>query len=732
MTNGKKCEPSVLSQEEKRKRREQQLDQIDVAISNVISATENQAQSAFISDTEQQIQQKIKQAESISAIENPPSKTNPQEQKEPKEFIPSVNVEISPADQLPEPAISRTEYNLPRALVEEVITNPVLDESLLNDLDDLVIQTKIIDPCDPEVLANRIKEFKELGKEMCFPVAPSSEEKKAQRDKILTSVAALILSNSGNPESSPQIANIQSTQQSGQVNTGIRPEDVDTLIQKLIPDSNLISAGESQRCIGKIQAAVEEIKQHNEFVKEELELLGERVVNFFALMVSFDYQLHVLLLYAKRYNIESYTDLITTTLGNIEQLLEEFPLPDLLDEDNQFDSQVANTYRDFLLEQIGFWRTQIRNLQPSGVTANQNNIAGREKEASDAFDNIPPLLQDDFSRISDPINIHNIRFFTNLEDRNGRLTDLLEVMSREPTQREIDEDTYFENLMQETTDYLQGTLFPVITDQIRTESINAAQIVHPVLKYRRTQNDLRNKFIEIRDLWLPFIESVINTYEISDLQSQKEKAVEILHQVECGGQPIIGLEVPENEPCNTVIDLGWKTFPVDEETDVKNLKYWQCFQETLNKVALLPQFYSIGLIIPTPGGIIRVPLPVKWIPLAVIPTQASIIVIWLTINGIVVSPTIWIWRFKPLGDGQSDHLQLFRGGNQNIKQRTRTIAVSNTIVGGLDTNPELTKIQSVYTEDDIPVNHRMSQNNLPWVNYLNRWCSTAKPYMGFI
>lgn len=97
-----------------------------------------------------------------------------------------------------------------------------------------------------------------------------------------------------------------------------------------------------------------------------------------------------------------------------------------------------------------------------------------------------------------------------------------------------------------------------------------------------------------------------------------------------------------------------------------DLKYWFQFAKILNKVALLPlpqnvntlRYWSVGLFFPTPAGkLVKIPLPIIWIPLIVIPNQTGVIVIFLTINGLFISPII----FKFDSTGNKQHLLTVKG-----------------------------------------------------------------------
>lgn len=99
---------------------------------------------------------------------------------------------------------------------------------------------------------------------------------------------------------------------------------------------------------------------------------------------------------------------------------------------------------------------------------------------------------------------------------------------------------------------------------------------------------------------------------------------------------------------------------------ILDFKYWLCFSKILNKVALLPfpksptslRYWPVGLFFPTPAGkLIKIPLPIIWIPLIVIPNPTGVIVIFLTINGAFISPVM----FRLDSTGAKYHQLTIRG-----------------------------------------------------------------------
>lgn len=76
--------------------------------------------------------------------------------------------------------------------------------------------------------------------------------------------------------------------------------------------------------------------------------------------------------------------------------------------------------------------------------------------------------------------------------------------------------------------------------------------------------------------------------------------------------------------------------------------YWVRFAAYATAVNVLPlpgsggfRYWPIGLTIPNPSGLIKIPLPIIWIPIAVIPLQVGIFVIFIGLCGICPSPVVF-------------------------------------------------------------------------------------------
>jgi hypothetical protein len=134
----------------------------------------------------------------------------------------------------------------------------------------------------------------------------------------------------------------------------------------------------------------------------------------------------------------------------------------------------------------------------------------------------------------------------------------------------------------------------------------------------------------------------------------------------------------ETQPANCVSVMGklgkdpLYLKSITEGTDAtlpcsNQLCYWVQFSLVANIMGLIPmpnlpnfnqlRYWPVGFVIPTPGGLIKIPLPVIWLPLVSIATPMGTIVIFLTINGIFISPII----FFVSSTGFKQHIFTVRG-----------------------------------------------------------------------
>jgi len=177
-------------------------------------------------------------------------------------------------------------------------------------------------------------------------------------------------------------------------------------------------------------------------------------------------------------------------------------------------------------------------------------------------------------------------------------------------------------------------------------------------------------------------------------------------------------------------DLNFNGMPDFTLPQADSLKYWQKFAAFASVANLLPIHWSVGLLLPSPSGVVKVKLPTIWIALAVVPLPGRMLVVFLGICGVVPSPFVWEWRFPPSGEGSSHFLLSWRKFDWKIKDKTGTETFPLPIFDGQDIAPPVSRTK-LFTKDDIPPWERLSPANPLFLLYLNRFVSKGKEGAGF-
>lgn len=145
--------------------------------------------------------------------------------------------------------------------------------------------------------------------------------------------------------------------------------------------------------------------------------------------------------------------------------------------------------------------------------------------------------------------------------------------------------------------------------------------------------------------------------------------------------------------------------------------YWKEFAKLANTQGLFPipnnpttlRYWPVGLVIPTPATLIKIPLPIFWIPLLTISTPLGVMQLFLTINGIFISPVMFFLS----ASGYKQHLITIRGSSKKFGSDKDDELIKPTIkipigiqatrdmqkIGGkIDVNKVLTKEESAKIE----------------------------------
>lgn len=132
------------------------------------------------------------------------------------------------------------------------------------------------------------------------------------------------------------------------------------------------------------------------------------------------------------------------------------------------------------------------------------------------------------------------------------------------------------------------------------------------------------------------------------IDSINKQIMEELTKLNCEAK-----EIPAKEEAGK--NLNFKN--VSKNPTIFDYAWWVKFSKLATIVNLVPVHWPVGLLIPTPSGIIKVPFPIIWIPLFVAPTDKLIAVIFIGQCGILPCPFIFLQHFLPipLGPFQSNN-----------------------------------------------------------------------------
>lgn len=130
--------------------------------------------------------------------------------------------------------------------------------------------------------------------------------------------------------------------------------------------------------------------------------------------------------------------------------------------------------------------------------------------------------------------------------------------------------------------------------------------------------------------------------------------------------------------------------------------YWVKFAKFATAVNVLPlpgpggfRYWPIGLVVPSPAGPVRIPLPIVWIPLAVIPLQVGIFVIFIGQCGVCPSPVV----FYSGPNGEKKFIISLRPG-QEFGASANDQIIKTITKGGIAVNK---KISDMLKSVNVPV-----------------------------
>lgn len=163
----------------------------------------------------------------------------------------------------------------------------------------------------------------------------------------------------------------------------------------------------------------------------------------------------------------------------------------------------------------------------------------------------------------------------------------------------------------------------------------------------------------------------IETIIEDSVSSDKIKASLKLKNEKCFGS------IPDDNPCEDTKSLmGSDPFfqsigGIDPTLpNFSQMCYWKEFSKLATMQGLFPisndpktfRYWPVGLVIPTPAKLIKIPLPQVWVPLVTISTPLGVLVIFLNINGVFISPVVFFLS----ATGYKQHLVTVRGSSEKF------------------------------------------------------------------
>lgn len=206
---------------------------------------------------------------------------------------------------------------------------------------------------------------------------------------------------------------------------------------------------------------------------------------------------------------------------------------------------------------------------------------------------------------------------------------------------------------------------------------NEDQSLKSALDQFNSQNSLFLRGLEDLDSELTRLKEKIDELKPDPIKIKKllkEKSPECFEKID---QPIVD---DPNADCSSAKEkLGSDPFFIDSlkgcDPTLPNqnqLCYWFEFSKIATLVGMVPipnisptpqlRYWPVGFVIPSPAGLIKIPLPIIWLPLVVFSTPLGNIVLFLTINGIFISPVV----FLVSSSGFKQHIITIKGPSKKF------------------------------------------------------------------
>jgi hypothetical protein len=225
------------------------------------------------------------------------------------------------------------------------------------------------------------------------------------------------------------------------------------------------------------------------------------------------------------------------------------------------------------------------------------------------------------------------------------------------------------------------------------------------------------------------------------LEGTEQRMLEALDAHNCRTDGTGGSTADPNDPntqavpeAGSNIEYKGPPNPLATSPPLTDRKWWDKFSLLATTVNLIPAFWPIGLIIPSPGGPIPIPFPIIWKSLVVMPVPASMNVVFLTQCGVLPTPTVFTLNPAPVPLGPVDPgsgwftacirpMGRIKGdvGSKVIP----AIPMVESAGQKINADPEFTK-KLPLLQDDLPAWERLSLTNPAFMIFLLQWCLKGK------
>jgi hypothetical protein len=464
-------------------------------------------------------------------------------------------------------------------------------------------------------------------------------------------------------------------------------------------------------CIDRVLTDIKTYLSGLQISREMYGIIDEGYENYLVLRAKIS--IYFYLLINKIDNPESKAGI--AIIEAIQTLIESLSGGDYLNEDEQLSNPEILALID---EERTYYNFLIDTYRDGSFKNNRVNLPN----AKSLYENITTRIM---TGITNRVNTRVVSFVVLTENNYKPLESGAVSLIFSIDQDKLSDIEYINNLSTTRADSIR-TSINAINEAVEVVRVGSRSFYKSVVKDNNLKT-LLNAFLGLAKELDNELNMLINTYVNIDTAITEARINAIIKAKDCTKG--VTFDVPSSIPAT--IDLNHRTFSNASLPSLLDIGYWVRYSNLLTIVNLIPAYWPVGIIVPTPGGPVPINLPVIWRPIFVNYTPPIVNVLFMTINGIVVFPVLWQLRMEPIASEASVLVTLPRGANVTIKTGTGSQAAGIQYNNNIDINPSLSRTLPI-TKDDLPSYERLSIDNGPLLVYLNQWLSKARPSMGLI